>query len=91
MEAGASDIDTIESGECLEVRSPHRLSGGTHVTLLLNEAPADMSWQKGFNDVSKRHHNPAVETAPNGGWAGSVGRCGDVGHRVHLPAWQKAS
>ncbi len=25
-------------------------------TLLLNDAPADMSWQKGFNDVSKRHH-----------------------------------
>ena len=24
--------------------------------LLLNDAPADMSWQKGFNDVSKRHH-----------------------------------
>jgi hypothetical protein len=25
-------------------------------TLLLNDAPADMSWQKGFNDISKRHH-----------------------------------
>jgi hypothetical protein len=24
--------------------------------LLLNDAPADMSWQKGFNDVTKRHH-----------------------------------
>jgi hypothetical protein len=24
--------------------------------LLLNDAKADMSWQKGFNDVSKRHH-----------------------------------
>jgi LssY C-terminus len=24
--------------------------------LFLNGAPADMSWQKGFNDVSKRHH-----------------------------------
>jgi LssY C-terminus len=24
--------------------------------LFLNDAPADMSWQKGFNDVSKRHH-----------------------------------
>jgi hypothetical protein len=24
--------------------------------LLLNDAPADMSWQKSFNDVSKRHH-----------------------------------
>ena len=25
-------------------------------SLLLNDMPADMSWQKGFNDVSKRHH-----------------------------------
>lgn len=25
-------------------------------SLLLNDAPAGMSWQKGFNDVSKRHH-----------------------------------
>ncbi len=25
-------------------------------SLLLNDAKADMSWQKGFNDVSKRHH-----------------------------------
>jgi hypothetical protein len=25
-------------------------------SLLLNGAPADMSWQKGLNDVSKRHH-----------------------------------
>jgi hypothetical protein len=24
--------------------------------LLLNDAPADMSWQKGFNDFAKRHH-----------------------------------
>lgn len=24
--------------------------------LLLNDAPADMSWQKGLNDVTKRHH-----------------------------------
>ncbi len=24
--------------------------------LLLNDSPADMSWQKGFNDVTKRHH-----------------------------------
>jgi hypothetical protein len=24
--------------------------------LLLQDAPADMSWQKGFNDISKRHH-----------------------------------
>jgi len=24
--------------------------------LLLNDAPPDMSWEKGFNDVSKRHH-----------------------------------
>ena len=24
--------------------------------LLLNDAPPDMSWQKGFNDVTKRHH-----------------------------------
>ncbi|GAC1469423.1 MAG: hypothetical protein PVSMB1_17920 [Gemmatimonadaceae bacterium] len=24
--------------------------------LLVNEKPADMSWQKGFNDLSKRHH-----------------------------------
>jgi hypothetical protein len=24
--------------------------------LLINEAPADMAWQKGFNDLSKRHH-----------------------------------
>jgi len=24
--------------------------------LLLNDAPADMNWQKGFDDVSKRHH-----------------------------------
>jgi hypothetical protein len=25
-------------------------------SLLLNDAPADVSWQKGFNDASKRHH-----------------------------------
>lgn len=25
-------------------------------SLLLNDAPADMAWQKGFNDISKRHH-----------------------------------
>ncbi len=25
-------------------------------SLLLNDAPADMAWEKGFNDVSKRHH-----------------------------------
>jgi hypothetical protein len=24
--------------------------------LLLNDAPADMAWEKGFNDFSKRHH-----------------------------------
>jgi hypothetical protein len=24
--------------------------------LLLNDVPADMSWQKGFNDMAKRHH-----------------------------------
>ncbi|HEY7335347.1 MAG TPA: LssY C-terminal domain-containing protein [Bryobacteraceae bacterium] len=24
--------------------------------LLLNDVPADMSWQKGFNDTAKRHH-----------------------------------
>lgn len=25
-------------------------------SLLLNDAPADMAWEKGFNDLSKRHH-----------------------------------
>jgi hypothetical protein len=25
-------------------------------SLLVNDAKADMSWQKGFNDISKRHH-----------------------------------
>jgi hypothetical protein len=34
----------------------HGFRGAPMTTLLLNGTGADMSWQKGLNDVSKRHH-----------------------------------
>jgi hypothetical protein len=36
-------------------------------SLLLNGAPADMSWEKGLNDVSKRHH---IRLWKAGDWEG---------------------
>ncbi len=34
----------------------HGIPNAPMSPLLLNDAPADMAWQKGFNDISKRHH-----------------------------------
>jgi hypothetical protein len=53
-------------------------------SLLLNDAPADMSWQKGFDDVSKRHHIRLWEQPKtwNGEqvWAGAATRDVDYGY-----------
>jgi hypothetical protein len=38
------------------VSERHGFDSAPMSSLLLNGAPADMSWQKGLNDVSKRHH-----------------------------------
>ena len=34
----------------------HGIPNAPMSSLLLNDAPSDMAWQKGFNDISKRHH-----------------------------------
>ncbi len=34
----------------------HGIPNAPMSSLLLNDAPADMAWEKGFNDISKRHH-----------------------------------
>jgi hypothetical protein len=50
--------------------------------LLLNDAPADMSWEKGFNDVTKRHHIRLWMQSGNWNgqqvWAGAATRDVDI-------------
>jgi hypothetical protein len=52
-------------------------------SLLLNGAPADMSWEKGLNDVSKRHHirlwRQAGEWEGQEVWIGAATRDVDFG------------
>jgi hypothetical protein len=55
--------------------------------LLLNDAPADMNWQKGFDDVSKRHHIRLWEQRDSAAgeqvWAGAATRDTDFAYFRH--------
>jgi LssY C-terminus len=56
-------------------------------SLLLKDAPADMSWQKGFDDLAKRHHIRLWEQDETldgqGVWAGAATRDVDYAYFRH--------
>jgi len=59
--------------------------------LLLNETQPDMSWQKGLNDVSKRHHVRVWKQAETWDgqeiWAGAATRDVNFAYMRHGSAW----
>jgi len=55
MEARKGSVHSNLASAWALVRN-ERYNDAPMSSLRLNDAPADMSWEKGFNDVAKRHH-----------------------------------
>ena len=64
----------------------HGFNSAPMSTLLLNGAEADLSWEKGLNDVSKRHHIRLWKQPGSLGRPGTLDRSCHARRRFRFPA-----